>query len=102
MTNIFLDQVTQKGAYLKEKLLQLEGVESVSGLGLMLGVTLQDKNAKEVVAGCLEKGLIALTAKSKVRLLPPLSISYAEIDKGLEILGAVLAEKTSAQAPAVK
>jgi acetylornithine/N-succinyldiaminopimelate aminotransferase len=102
MTDNFLDQVTQKGAYLKGKLLKLEGVESVSGLGLMLGITLQDKNAKEVVAGCLEKGLIALTAKSKVRLLPPLTITYEEIDKGLEILGAVLAEKPSAQAPAVK
>ena len=48
------------------------------------------KDAKEVVNACLEKGLLVLTAKTKIRLLPALNISYEEIDKGLNILKEVI------------
>ena len=56
----------------------------------MLGVELEDKKASEVVENALYEGLMILTAKDKIRLLPPLTITYDEIDKGLEILKKVL------------
>ncbi|MEG1929960.1 MAG: acetylornithine/succinylornithine family transaminase [Anaerovorax sp.] len=91
MDEHFLEEVSQKGFYIKKKLEDMPGVAGVSGLGLMLGVALSgEKTAKEVVAEAMEKGLILLTAKEKVRLLPPLNISREEIDKGLHILEAVL------------
>lgn len=86
----FLDEVTKKGEYFREKLLKMPEVESVSGMGLMIGIELKTKNSVEVAKSALENGLLVLTAKSKVRLLPPLTISYEEIDKGLDILEGVL------------
>ncbi len=82
----FLDEVAKKGAYIKEKLLQCDEVVSVDGMGLMIGIQLKSKVAGEIVKAALDKGLLLLTAKTKVRLLPPLTITYDEIDKGLEIL----------------
>ena len=66
------------------------GLQHLAGLGLMLGVELEDKKASEVVENALSEGLMILTAKDKIRLLPPLTITYDEIDKGLEILKKVL------------
>ena len=80
----FLDEVARKGAYIREKLLTSPEVASVSGMGLMIGIELKNKKAGDVVEAGLDKGL--LTAKTKIRLLPPLTITYEEIDKGLEIL----------------
>ena len=51
----------------------------------MLGVEIEGKEAAEVVKDALESGLMILTAKNKVRMLPPLTITYDEIDEGLEI-----------------
>ena len=82
----FLKEVQKKSAYLKDKLQALPHVTSVSGLGLMLGVSLEGKEAPDVVKKALEEGLMVLTAKDKVRLLPPLTITYDEIDQGVEIL----------------
>lgn len=82
----FLEEVQKKSAYLKDKLQALPHVISVSGLGLMLGVSLEGKEAPDVVKKALEEGLMVLTAKDKVRLLPPLTITYDEIDQGVEIL----------------
>ena len=82
----FLKEVQKKSAYLKDKLQTLPHVTSVSGLGLMLGVSLEGKEAPDVVKKALEEGLMVLTAKDKVRLLPPLTITYDEIDQGVEIL----------------
>ena len=90
--NDLLKQVKEKGEYLKEKLLQLDEVVSVDGMGLMLGITLKTKAAADVVKAGVEKGLLLLTAKQKLRLLPPLTITYDEIDKGLEILKQIFAE----------
>ena len=56
----------------------------------MLGVELKEKEAKKAVSTALQKGLMILTAKDKIRLLPPLTITYEEIDKGLKILEDVL------------
>ena len=82
----FLDEVARKGAYIRDKLLTSPEVASVSGMGLMIGIELKDKKAGDVVKAALDKGLLLLTAKTKIRLLPPLTITYEEIDKGLEIL----------------
>lgn len=82
----FLDEVARKGAYIREKLLTSPEVASVSGMGLMIGIELKKKKAGDVVKAALDKGLLLLTAKTKIRLLPPLTITYEEIDKGLEIL----------------
>lgn len=90
MDDAFLGEVEEKGAYLKEKLLAMDEVASVSGMGLMLGVELKEKDAKKAVSEALKKGLMILTAKDKIRLLPPLTITYQEIDKGLKILEDVL------------
>lgn len=82
----FLDEVARKGAYIREKVLTSPEVASVSGMGLMIGIELKNKKAGDVVKAALDKGLLLLTAKTKIRLLPPLTITYEEIDKGLEIL----------------
>ncbi|MDD4839377.1 MAG: aspartate aminotransferase family protein [Clostridia bacterium] len=89
LNNKFLGEVKARGNYLKEALLKIDGVESVSGLGLMLGVSI-DKNAKEIANECLLRGLLVLTAKDKLRLLPALNISYEDLDKGIKILSEVL------------
>lgn len=88
----FLENVRKKGEYLRSRLLRIDGITSVSGMGLMLGASLRDKKAADVVARGIEEGLLLLTAKDKVRFLPPLTITYQEIDRGLEILEKILAE----------
>lgn len=82
----FLAEVVKKGEYIREKLLKLDAVEQVRGIGMMIGIVLKKDNAKEVAAKCVENGLLILTAKNLLRMLPPLNISYEDIDKGLAIL----------------
>lgn len=86
----FLFSVEQKGEYFKEKLLQIDGIEDVSGLGLMLGLKLADKKSSDIVKEGIKKGVIMLTAKEKVRLLPPLVITYDEIDKAVAIIKSLI------------
>lgn len=86
----FLDEVIKKGDYIREKLKDVPEVTGISGMGLMLGVSLKTKTAGDVCKACLDNGLLILTAKEKLRFLPPLNISYEEIDKGLAILKDIL------------
>ena len=86
----FLDEVIKKGDYIREKLKEVPEVTGISGMGLMLGVSLKTKTAGDVCKACLDNGLLILTAKEKLRFLPPLNISYEEIDKGLAILKDIL------------
>lgn len=88
----FLDDVKKKGEYFREKLTAMDGVEGVDGMGMMLGIRFTDKEKKaaDVCKACLDNGLLVLTAKEKLRLLPPLTITYEEIDKGLAILAELL------------
>ena len=65
-------------------------MKSVSGLGLMLGAELEGLNASDVLKAALEKGLLVLTAKTRLRCLPPLTITYEQIDAGMAILKEVL------------
>lgn len=82
----FLAEAAKKGGYIREKLAKCSEVQSLSGIGLMIGIELKTKKAADIAKSCLENGLLVLTAKTKVRLLPPLTISYEEIDAGLDIL----------------
>lgn len=82
----FLRSVEEKGRYLREKLSKMAGVQELRGLGMMIGIVLAKDNAKEVAGRCVKNGLLVLTAKTVLRLLPPLNITYEEIDQGLEIL----------------
>ena len=86
MDDSFLDEVSRNGEYLKAELLKLPQVKSVSGMGLMLGVEIEGKEASDVVKDALAGGLMILTANNKVRMLPPLTITCDEIDEGIEIL----------------
>ena len=85
----FLSEVKEKSEFLKSELLKIKGVKSVSGMGLMIGVE-TEKAAGDIAKECLEKGLLVLTAKTKVRLLPPLNITNDELDCGLKILKEVI------------
>ena len=85
----FLKSVSEKGEYIKKKLLEMNGVVGVSGMGLMTGIELE-KNVSDLLSECLDAGLLVSTAKDKLRLLPPLNISYEDLDRGLEILKGVI------------
>lgn len=87
----FLSEVVKKGEYIKSRLGNCKNVKSVSGMGLMLGIE-TEKDAKEVVAKCIEKGVLPLTAKTKIRLLPPLNITYGELEKAMDIITEVIDE----------
>lgn len=89
----FLNGVEEKANYFRCKLEKCSEVESVSGIGLMIGIKLKNKAAGDIAKKALEKGLLVLTAKDKVRLLPPLNICYDEIDDGLDILISVMEEE---------
>lgn len=86
----FLDEVCKKADYMRGKLAKLSCVSELTGLGLMIGMVLKNKTAVDVCKECLDAGLLVLTAKDRLRLLPPLTITYDEIDRGLEILGKIL------------
>ena len=85
MDDAFLAEVAKKGEYIKNALLKMNHVTDVAGMGMMLGIEL-DTDVKPIVNTLMENGLLVLTAKHKMRLLPPLNITYEELDKGLDIL----------------
>ena len=90
-----ISEVTEKGKYIKDKISSwgLPNVCEIRGLGLMIGVTTPGIVPKDAAKACIEKGLLILTAGADaLRMLPPLTISYEEIDVGLAILKGVLDE----------
>jgi acetylornithine/N-succinyldiaminopimelate aminotransferase len=86
----FLKEVCLKGEKIRACLQICGEVASLSGLGLMIGIQLKHKTSAEVAEACRKKGLLVLTAKEKVRLLPPLTITDEELSKGLGILFDIL------------
>lgn len=87
----FLAGVREHGAQLRAGLEKLPHVTGVSGLGLMLGVQFEDGiQASDVLAACRERGLLVLTAKTRLRLLPPLVVTAHDIERALVILDEVL------------
>ena len=87
----FLASVEEKGAYLEKKLLALENVKGVRRLGLMVGIEV-DGDAHDLAIKCVENGLLIITAKDVLRMLPPLTITAAELDEAVSILDKVLKE----------
>ena len=80
-----LKEVKEKSEYIFNSLKDVKGIESVSGKGLMIGVKTV-KPAKDVVGKCLEDGVLFLTAKDKVRMLPALNIPMDVLKKAISIL----------------
>ena len=80
-----LTQVREKSAYIFTELENAKGVKSVSGKGLMVGVDCE-KDAGEVIAKCMEKGVLVIKAKHKLRLLPALNIPFDVLKKGIAII----------------
>lgn len=90
LTDDFLAEVQKKSAYVFEALTGAPGIESVTGLGLMIGVK-PVAPAAEVVKKCMERGVLCLTAKNKVRLLPALNIPMEDLQFAVETIRAVAA-----------
>ena len=91
LTDDFLAEVQKKSAYVFQTLTGAPGIESVTGLGLMIGVK-PVAPAAEVVKACMERGVLCLTAKNKVRLLPALNIPMEDLKFAVETIRAVAAE----------
>ena len=87
LDDAFLADVTAKGDYIRKRL--TEAGHAVSGLGLMVGVT-AEKPGSEVRAACMEEGVLCLSAKEKLRLLPPLNIPQEQLEKAIDIIIEVL------------
>lgn len=89
----FLETVSEKAEIFINRLSKCSKVKSVSGMGLMIGIEVSDKQASDIARKALDRGLLILTAKNnKVRLLPPLTISEQEIGDGLDILIDIMEE----------
>ena len=80
-----LSEVKAKSQYIIENISAVDGVKSVSGMGLMLGIE-TEKDATEIVNECMEKGVLVIKAKTKVRLLPALNIPWDELKKAVEVI----------------
>ncbi|MBQ9757088.1 MAG: aspartate aminotransferase family protein [Clostridia bacterium] len=85
----FLAQVTENSKYLWGELSKINGIEEICGKGYMIGLKTR-ADAKEILKKCLDNGLLVLTAKDNIRLLPPLNITKEELDKGIKILKTVI------------
>ncbi len=92
MDEAFLNSVREKSAFVFEYLKNKKGIESVSGMGLMIGIKTKGA-AKEIVSECMARGILCLTAKDKVRLLPALNISFDLLKEALDVIVSVCAEK---------
>ncbi len=80
-----LASVREKSAYIVETLKNAKGVKSVSGLGLMIGVE-TEKDASDIVKSCMERGVLVIKAKQKLRLLPALNIPMETLKKAVNII----------------
>ena len=86
-----LSQVKQKSKYIVDELSGADGVESVSGMGLMLGIKTK-KPVKDVLNECMANGVLCLTAKDKLRLLPALNIPMDVLVRAVDIIKAACRE----------
>ncbi len=80
-----LDSVREKSEYIFKSFEGASGVKSVSGAGLMIGIE-TEKDVAEILSVCRDNGVIAIKAKNKVRLLPPLNIEWEELEKAVQVL----------------
>lgn len=80
-----LSQIAEKGEYIVSRLSKCPKVKSIAGKGLMLGIECE-KSAKDVIASAMEKGVLVISAKNKVRLLPPLNIPFELLETAIDRL----------------
>ena len=93
MDQSFLANVNERAVQLRAGIAKLPHVKSISGIGLMVGIEFFGGiQAADVLAACREAGLLVLTAKTRLRLLPPLTLSEHDVDMALEILSDVLSK----------
>ncbi|MBR3738976.1 MAG: acetylornithine/succinylornithine family transaminase [Clostridia bacterium] len=95
LDDAFLAEVRKKSEFLFDTFKDAPGIEAVTGLGLMIGLKTK-KPAGQVLAACMEKGVLCLTAKDKVRLLPALNIPMDTLKQAAEVIKAVCAEEERA------
>ena len=86
-----LSEVLEKSKYIFTELEGADGIKSVSGLGLMIGIE-TEADASTVISKCMEKGILPIKAKNKVRLLPPLNIPFELLKKAVKIIKEVAKE----------
>lgn len=91
LNDSLLTEVRAKGEYIKSELSSCKGVKSVSGMGLMIGIECE-KSAKEVISKCIDLGVLVISAKTRVRLLPSLNIPMDDLKKAITILKEVISE----------
>lgn len=91
LDDAFLADVEKKSNYVFKALEGAKGIDAVCGMGLMIGIKTQ-KPAGEVVKKCIEKGVLCLTAKDKVRLLPALNIPDELLEKAINVIKEVAGE----------
>lgn len=92
-----LEEVAKKGNYIRKKIenMGLSKVLGTRGLGLMIGIVVPEGEHKAFAAKLIDAGLLCITAgKDAIRFLPPLTITYDEIDRGLKIFKTVMGEDT--------
>ncbi len=87
-----LADVCRKSEYVFSQFKDAKGVESVSGLGLMIGILPKTASASDVVKKCIEKGVLCLTAKNKIRLLPALNISDELLSEAVSVIKEAISE----------
>ena len=80
----------EKSDFIVSSLTGAKGVKSVTGLGLMLGVE-TERPVKDIIAACMERGVLVISAKNKVRLLPALNIPMAQLEQAVSVLKDVCA-----------
>ncbi len=80
-----LSDVQKKSEYIFDTLEKAPGVLSVTGKGLMIGVK-TEKDVKEIIAYCMKNGVLCLSAKDKLRLLPPLNIEFETLKKAIDVI----------------
>lgn len=91
MDDAFMTNVNARAAQLRAGLAKLPHVQEVSGLGLMVGIAFDGSiKAADVRAACEKEGLLVLTAKTRLRLLPPLILTAEDVDAALDTLRKVL------------
>jgi len=91
LTDSFLGSVKRRSGYIMSALWGAPGIESISGMGLMLGIK-TTAPAAAVVKACMEKGVLCLTAKDKVRLLPALNIPMDDLEYAIETIKEICKE----------
>ena len=80
-----LGEVKEKSDYIFNELNGANGIKSVSGMGLMIGIE-TEKDAGDILKICLENGVSVLKAKTKIRLLPALNIPFETLKKAVEVI----------------